>query len=430
MALPKLYNLITWHNETTPAINEDNLNAMSKAIDDIDDRVIELGDTIMEDVPQIIEALDDLDEVIDTVQGYATTAENAATTATNKAGEASASATTASDKAGEAAASATTASNKAGEAAASATTASNKADAASSSATSAANQALKAEGYAVGEQNGSAASSGSPYYHNNAEYYSDQALGSASAAAASATEAASWSAHPPYIGANGNWYVWDTSDSQYEDSGIDASITITVGTIQMLAYGSTPEVTNSGTSTDAVFNFKLPISAGVKSVVKTGTSGLVDSYRMTFDDNSYFDYTVTNGQDGIDGTDGDDGYSPVVIITSITGGHTVTITDAAHQSPGQSFNVMDGVDGQNGEDGQDGADGVSPKVTISPITGGHRVTITDEDHPTGQSFDVMDGSGSGDMLAAIYDPDGDVATAGGIVQYIDDVITAALTASY
>lgn len=50
MALPKLFQRIFWHNDTTPALNEDNLNAMSKAIDDIDDRVIEREGTIMESV--------------------------------------------------------------------------------------------------------------------------------------------------------------------------------------------------------------------------------------------------------------------------------------------------------------------------------------------------------------------------------------------
>ena len=39
----------------------------------------------------------------------------------------------------------------------------------------------------------------------------------------------------------------------------------------------------------------------------------------------------------------------------------------------------------------EGMAGVSPGVTITEITGGHRVTITDADHPSGQSFDVMDG---------------------------------------
>lgn len=50
-----------------------------------------------------------------------------------------------------------------------------------------------------------------------------------------------------------------------------------------------------------------------------------------------------------------------------------------------------GATGPQGPAGADGTDGVSPEVTITTITGGHRVTITDADHPLGQSFDVMDG---------------------------------------
>ena len=49
-------------------------------------------------------------------------------------------------------------------------------------------------------------------------------------------------------------------------------------------------------------------------------------------------------------------------------------------------------DGKDGPPGKDGTDGVSPAVTIASITGGHSVTITDADHPNGQTFDVMDGA--------------------------------------
>lgn len=38
-----------------------------------------------------------------------------------------------------------------------------------------------------------------------------------------------------------------------------------------------------------------------------------------------------------------------------------------------------------------GEDGVSPEVTITDIDNGHSVTITDANHPSGQSFDVMNG---------------------------------------
>ena len=107
-----------------------------------------------------------------------------------------------------------------------------------------------------------------------------------------------------------------------------------------------------------------------------------------------------DGSNGQDGQDGSDGVSPAVSISTITGGHRVTITDAEHTS-GQSFDVMNGSDGapgQNGQDGHDGAnglngiDGVSPAVTITSIIGGHSVTITDKDHPSGQTFNVIDGS--------------------------------------
>ena len=225
-------------------------------------------------------------------------------------------------------------------------------------------------------------------------------------------------------------------------------------------------------------NFTAVDIKGIASIAKTSTSGLVDTYTITYSDGTTSTYNVTNGAagqaptisatasadatssanpsvqvtktgtdeapnfdfafsglkgakgdtgatgaNGQDGADGQDGVSPEVTITSITGGHTVDITDADHPS-GQSFNVMDGADGQ------DGTDGVSPSVTITTISSGHRVTITDADHPSGQSFDVMDGTGAGDMTASVYDPNGTVATAGGIVAYVDDVITDALTASY
>jgi hypothetical protein len=59
---------------------------------------------------------------------------------------------------------------------------------ASTSATSANTNALKAEGYAVGKQNGTTQTSGT-YYHNNAQYYKEQAASSATTASTKAGEA-------------------------------------------------------------------------------------------------------------------------------------------------------------------------------------------------------------------------------------------------
>lgn len=230
MALPKLFQRIFWHNNTTPAINEDNLNAMSKAIDDIDDRVIEREGTIMEAVANANTSALNAAQSEANAQNYASQASSAATNAIN--------ANTAAQTA------ATNAANSATSAANSATTATNKATEAAEASTSANTNALKAEGYAVGKQNGSDVSSGSPYYHANAKYYADKA--------------SDLNENPPYIGANGNWYVYDITTGAYVDSGVDASITVTMEDVHMLEYGSSPYVINSGTNTDPIFHLYLP----------------------------------------------------------------------------------------------------------------------------------------------------------------------------
>ena len=116
------------------------------------------------------------------------------------------------------------------------------------------------------------------------------------------------------------------------------------------------------------------------------------------------------GSQGIQGPAGNDGVSPEVAIAEITGGHSVTITDAEHPS-GQSFNVMDGTDGAAGSDGADGTDGVSPTLSSSKSGKVTKVYFTDKDHPTPTELatinDGADGQGSGDMLKATYDQDGD-----------------------
>ena len=102
MVLPKLYDRIIWHNDTEPALNEDNLNAMSKGLDDVDDRLIALAGTIMEDVPQILEDMEILEPAVASIASNVQRAETAADTAEDAAESATASeqaATTAADEA-------------------------------------------------------------------------------------------------------------------------------------------------------------------------------------------------------------------------------------------------------------------------------------------------------------------------------------------
>ena len=188
--------------------------------------------------------------------------------------------------------------NAAGEAADSARAAAGSADSAAGSAGSAAAQALKAEGFAVGEQNGTDVPTTSPYYHNNAEFFAGKAQ-------ESADRAESYSTHTPKIGANDNWWVWDDDMGQYVDTGIDASITVDITEITMLAPSDTPRVTNEGTNTDPRFHLYIPRGTGVKSVTRINTAGLVKTYRMLFSDGYFIDYDVTDGktayQSAVDG---------------------------------------------------------------------------------------------------------------------------------
>lgn len=275
--MEKLYERIDWHNDTTPALNQTNLNLMSKAIDDIDDRVVDLAGNITEVVAEC----------------------------NTKAAEAAASATAAAGSASRASTAATNAFLSANDAAGS------KRDAANSAA-----QALSynqsARSYA---QDAQSAASNARGYSQSAYLYSQdaagsattatnkaaEAAGSATSAAASADRAASFSENPPYIGANGNWYVWNTTQGAYVDSGVDASITVEIADITMLAPTATPYVTNTGTDTDPIFHLFIPRGVGIQQIAKTSQSGLVDTYTILYTDGTTTTFTVTNGKTAYQG---------------------------------------------------------------------------------------------------------------------------------
>ena len=140
----------------------------------------------------------------------------------------------------------------------------------------------------------------------------------------------------------------------------------------------------------------------ITGVTKTSTSGLVDTYTITYSNGNTSTFTVTNGADGAagaagadgkDGADGADGYSPTATVSKSGSTATISITD---KNGTTTATVSDGQDGTNGTNGADGQDGVSPEISITDITGGHRLTITDAEHPSGQTVDVMDGTNGED----------------------------------
>lgn len=171
--------------------------------------------------------------------------------------------------------------------------------------------------------------------------------------------------------------------------------TVQVGTVEVLPSGSTPEVTNVGTSTNAIFNFKIP--RGVDGVLggpgpatqlsvnptitgAPGTqanvviSGTAPSQTLTF--------TIPKGDTGATGAKGDTGATgpqgPAAATISVGSTTTGTAgTNASVTNSGTSSAVVlnftiprgatgaTGPAGANGATGPAGADGISP--TLDPI---------------------------------------------------------------
>ena len=69
--MEKLYNRIDFHNNTTPALNDANLNAMSKAIDDIDNRVCDIASDVISSVPTIETAIIETERLAEEIETLA-----------------------------------------------------------------------------------------------------------------------------------------------------------------------------------------------------------------------------------------------------------------------------------------------------------------------------------------------------------------------
>ena len=129
---------------------------------------------------------------------------------------------------------------------------------------------------------------------------------------------------------------------------------------------------------------------GIVSIVKTATSGLVDTYTITYTDNTTSTFNVTNGANGINGQDGADGQDGVGIASIAKTGtqglvdtYTITMTNGATYT----YQVT------NGKDGQDGTDGVGivsiTKTSTAGLVDTYTILLT---NGTTTTFTVTNGS--------------------------------------
>ena len=218
----------------------------------------------------------------------------------------------------------------------------------------------------------------------------------------------------------------NVEDAQYwEDHLISDEDAAKIGTVILPAGGTVGQVLTKQSSSPNDADWDDPASSGHTI---EDEDGVVMPYQSTL---QFVSAEVTNdsanGRTVVDckGAKGDAATVDAGTVTTLPAGSSATVVNSGTTSDAVfDFGIPRGADGT---DGTDGEDGFSPAVTITSIPGGHQVNITDAEHPQGQSFNVMDGSGSGDMQASAYDPNSDVYNAGGIPDYVDDKISTAIS---
>lgn len=171
---------------------------------------------------------------------------------------------------------------------------------------------------------------------------------------------------------------------------------------------------------------------GISSVTKTSTSGLIDTYTITYTDNTTSTFSLTNGSngtsgtngvngingangangiDGINGTDGADGHSPVITWS----GTTIYVDGVAGPNLKGATGADSTVPGPAGADGQNGVGIATVALTdTSGLVDTYTITLTDS---TTTTFTVTNGENG----LAGADGSAPVITWQGTTIYVDGV---------
>lgn len=160
------------------------------------------------------------------------------------------------------------------------------------------------------------------------------------------------STYPAIVTKDGDYVVWDVTASDCASDGTgEIQLTFVVGEIVAKSYVGRIRVTRSlnpsGEIPDPVQDWITQANAVLAEIPETIDTALAEAKASG-------EFDGADGRDGADGQNGADGFSPSVSVSSITGGHRVSVTDAEGT---ESFDVMDGEKGDKGETGAKGDPG-------------------------------------------------------------------------
>ena len=244
----------------------------------------------------------------------------------------------------------------------------------------------------------------------------------------------------------------NTGGPKGEKGDTGTAATITVGSTSTGAPGTSASVTNAGTSSAAVLNFVIPKgdkgdtgdtgatgSPGAAATVAVGTTTTGNPGTNASVTNSgtssaaVLNFTIprgAKGEQGVQGPAGDPGTpgaaATIAVGSTQTGdpGTSASVVNSGTSSAAVlDFTIPRGAKGDQGNPGSAATVAVGTVTTGLP---GTSATVTNVGTSSAAVFDFTiprgdkgeAGSGSGDMLVADYDPNGTVANAGGIVDYV------------
>lgn len=108
---------------------------------------------------------------------------------------------------------------------------------------------------------------------------------------------------------------------------------------------------------------------GIANIAKTSTSGLVDTYTITYTNGSTSTFEVTNGRDGAQGAQGVGVQSITQTSTSTESSGVNVITCVLTDGTTSTFEVRNGASGAQGAQGEKGEKGDSGQVPQVTVTG-------------------------------------------------------------